>query len=129
MYDLLRLWFPRIPRALVYNEWFWYQASPYKETLRQKIEKDEAEDLILQRRVTIAPDVQVDTQTERGKLFELLADLTDEDGALAEMQDQDDITDLLSDFDNGSEEWQDYLDIFSREKDFTLSSNLLSNVL
>jgi hypothetical protein len=28
-----------------------------------------------------------DTQTEKGKLFESLADLTDEDGALAEMED------------------------------------------
>ena len=28
-----------------------------------------------------------DTQSERGKLFEILADLTDDDGALAEMED------------------------------------------
>jgi len=33
------------------------------------------------------PYIVQDTQTELGWLFEQLADLTDEDGALAEMQD------------------------------------------
>ena len=78
------------------DEWFWYQANPFQETLRQKIEKDEAEDLIRQRRETITPDVKEDTQTERGKLFELLADLTDEYGALAELEDLDNLSELFS---------------------------------
>lgn len=31
-------------------------------------------------------------------MFEILADLTDEDGALAEMEDLDDLSDWLSDY-------------------------------
>jgi hypothetical protein len=37
----------------------------------------------------IEPSIRENTQTEQGKLFELLADLTDDDGALAEIQDID----------------------------------------
>jgi hypothetical protein len=43
----------------------------------------------------IKPDIRHDTQTNRGKLFEMLADLTDEDGALAELQNLENIADWL----------------------------------
>ena len=43
--------------------------------------------MIQQRLESIQPCIGEDTQTERGNLFEILADLTDEEGALAEMED------------------------------------------
>ena len=55
--------------------------------MNQNMEKEEASDLIQKRRESILPYVQEDTQTDYGRLFEILADLTDEDGALAELQD------------------------------------------
>jgi hypothetical protein len=69
------------------KEWFWYQASPYPELLRQRLEKTEAEEMIKQRLESISPFCNQNTQSPRGNLFEILADLTDEDGALAEMED------------------------------------------
>jgi len=69
------------------KEWFWYQAEPFSDVLNKNISKKEAQELLKQRMEEIAPDLGQDTQSERGKLFELLADITDEDGALAEMED------------------------------------------
>jgi hypothetical protein len=43
----------------------------------------------------IIPDVRPETQTDRGKLFDMLADLTDEDGALAELEDLEHLADWL----------------------------------
>jgi hypothetical protein len=40
-----------------------------------------------------------DTQTERGRLFEILADITDEDGALAEMEDLESLDNWLYEVD------------------------------
>jgi len=36
-------------------------------------------------------------QTDRGRMFEMLADLTDDDGALAEIEDMDDVSGFLED--------------------------------
>lgn len=69
------------------DEWFWYQSEPFSKMMEQKIEKEEAEELLHQRLESISPSIQEATQTQRGKIFEILADLTDEDGALAEMED------------------------------------------
>jgi hypothetical protein len=79
------------------DEWYWYQATPYLDLLRKKLEKGEAQELIEQRLEEIKPYISEDTQTNRGKLFEVLADLTDEDGALAEMQDLKHLADWLVD--------------------------------
>jgi hypothetical protein len=69
------------------HEWFWYQANANPNLIRHTIPKDETLELIQQRRENIQPDVRLDTQTDQGFLFETLADLTDDDGALAEFQD------------------------------------------
>jgi hypothetical protein len=45
----------------------------------------------------IIPDVRPETQPECGMLFEMLANLTDEDGALAELEDPEHLTDWLVD--------------------------------
>ena len=71
------------------DEWFWYQAEFQPEMLEKQINKTEAEKLIQQRRDQIAPEIPLHGQTDRGQFFEMLADLTDEDGALAEMEDLD----------------------------------------
>lgn len=77
------------------NEWFWYQANLFPEQLQKQLTLEEAEELLDQRRESIDPYVEEKTQTQRGRLFEMLADLTDEDGAYAEMQDFDDLADWL----------------------------------
>jgi len=82
------------------DEWFWFQTNVYPNLIRQTINKAKTEELIKQRRESILPQVRSDIQTNRGKLFEMLADLTDEDGALAEIQDLgDDWEYLLGNFD------------------------------
>ena len=77
------------------DEWFWYQTEPKPGMMRQQLSRDEAEKQLLDRFSDIRPHIKSDSQTERGRLFELLADLTDEDGALAEMQDLRDLTHLI----------------------------------
>ena len=57
--------------------------------------KEEAQELIQQRLEDIRPEITEINQSERGRLFEMLADLTDEDGALAEMQDMENLSDLF----------------------------------
>jgi len=79
------------------NEWFWYQDNPFPDMLAQTIAKEEADELLQQRLESIHPYVQPDTQTDRGRLFEILADLTDEDGALAEMEDLDELSGWFDD--------------------------------
>jgi hypothetical protein len=67
------------------DEWFWYQSNPRDYQQSNPISKVEAQELLQERLADIRPDIREDTQTEKGKFFELLADLTDEDSALAEM--------------------------------------------
>ncbi len=73
------------------GEWFWYQANLSPELMREQIDKDEANELIQQRRDSIASFLGEDIHTEYGQFFEMLADLTDEDGALAEIEDMGDL--------------------------------------
>ena len=79
------------------QEWAWFQDHPFAETTARRISREEAEALLQARRDEIAPDAHEAIQTGRGKLFEIIADLTDEDGALAEMDDLGDLWDELSD--------------------------------
>ena len=69
------------------EEWFWYQSNLHEDQQEQVISKEEAQELLEKRLADLHPFIKEDTQTEKGKFFELLADLTDEDGALAEMED------------------------------------------
>lgn len=69
------------------EEWFWYQTEPFPSMMGQQIDKEEAKNQIRQRLESIIPNLDQSTQTRHGETFELLADLTDEDGALAEMED------------------------------------------
>ena len=72
------------------QEWFWYQSSLTPELFEKRIKKDAAKKILAERLANIAPSIERETeQTAYGMMFELLADLTDEDGARAEMEDID----------------------------------------
>ena len=75
-------------------EWFWYRGNPLPENLQQDISREEAVERVRERLASISPYAADQSQSRRGKLFEILADLTDEDGAYTEMQDLDDLFDL-----------------------------------
>ena len=77
------------------EEWYWYQANPHPKLIRNKLEKEAAQELLEQRMEEISPHISDKTQTNRGQLFEMLADLTDEDGALAEIHDLGHLADWL----------------------------------
>jgi hypothetical protein len=79
------------------HEWFWHQTPSTRAAIKNIIPKDEANEIIHQRLGCIGAHVNPDTQTARGRLFEMLAELTDEDGAYAELQDLDDLGDWLDD--------------------------------
>ena len=71
------------------HEWFYYSWNPPPgpDRLEKTVSKEEANKNIRQRKDEIAHYGTPDVQSERGKLFELLADLTDEDGAYSELED------------------------------------------
>lgn len=73
----------------IVQEWFWYpEPHPIAGDRSQlAVAPDSLRALLQARRNQIATYLHEDTQTRRGQLFELLADLTDEDGALSEMED------------------------------------------
>jgi hypothetical protein len=81
------------------KEWFWYQSETYPKMIEQKVEKEKAKEQIRQRLESLLPYFDQPTQTRRGEIFELLADLTDEDGALAEMEDLESLADWIFDVD------------------------------
>lgn len=80
-------------------EWFWYQAEASTDILQKQLDKEEAKEILKQRLESIQPYIGQNTQTQRGKIFEILADLTDEDGALAEMEDLESLDGWLFDVD------------------------------
>ena len=69
------------------DEWYWYSGATYPQSLRQEITLEETKALIQSRQADIGPEANRATQTGRGRLYEMLADLTDEDGALTELED------------------------------------------
>ena len=79
------------------DEWFWYKSYSYPNSFEQNLSREELLELIRERQEQIATYPSEITPSKRGKLFETLADLTDEDGALAEMEDMDDMDDLFGD--------------------------------
>lgn len=78
------------------EEWSFYRANPFPQTLEQHMSREEAEELLRTRREEITPYASQGKQTGRGRLFEMIADLTDDDGALSEMEDLGDLWDDLA---------------------------------
>lgn len=71
----------------IHQEWFWYQTTSNLIDPLKRLTKDEALERLQNRRDDIAPNLNEDEQSEQARMFEILADMTDEDAALAEMQD------------------------------------------
>lgn len=76
------------------DSWFFYQSNPFSKVLKEQLEPDEVQFLLQERRSDIAPYATEHNPSQRAQLFAMIADLTDEDGALSEM---DDIERLLRD--------------------------------
>lgn len=73
------------------QEWFWYKANAHSTSMARTVPKEEAEEILKERLSEIAPYISQAEQTRRGRLFEMLADLTDEDGAYTELEDLADL--------------------------------------
>lgn len=69
------------------QEWYWYQATATPEVLEKRIELGEALGQILTRIDEIKPRIRLNSQTAKGQFFETLAELTDEDFAMSELED------------------------------------------
>ena len=68
------------------DEWFWYSTT-LREEKTQPLMKDGALKAIQERREEVLAYAKAHSQSGRGKLFETLADLTDDDGAIADFED------------------------------------------
>ena len=73
----------------IVDEWFYYawNPAPGSDRWAATINKEEAREHIRQRKDEIAHYGTPEVQSKRGQFFEMLADLTDDDGAIAEMED------------------------------------------
>jgi hypothetical protein len=69
------------------SNWNWYETRLWRELAEVSLPKDEVIQLLEERRKEIAPYVNQTQQSRQGMLFELLADMTDEDGALSDLED------------------------------------------
>ena len=69
------------------DEWHWYQTYANSESSQGEISKDDAVKQIKARKDEILPYAEKASQSEAGYLFETIADLTDDDGAIAEFDD------------------------------------------
>lgn len=69
------------------DEWYWYETVRASELEHQSVTREAAKQQIEARYHEVKGYDTQDTQTQRGQLFEMIAELTDEDGAWSEMQD------------------------------------------
>lgn len=72
---------------LIEDEWFWFKTDLSPERLKKQIKKEEVEEILKQRTNDIHSEYGNEHQSQVGAMFDWLADLTDEDGAIAEMED------------------------------------------
>jgi len=69
------------------DEWRWYETVQFRQQIPQTLDSNDAQAWIQERIDEIAPYIKPQQQSRRAKLFEMLADLTDEDGATTELED------------------------------------------
>lgn len=69
------------------DEWHWYQTYANSESCKGEISRGDAIKQIEERKDEILPYAEKSIQSEAGYLFETIADLTDDDGAIAEFDD------------------------------------------
>ena len=85
----------------IVDSWQWYE-SQSKQASLPVLAKDKAYQRIKDREAFVKQHVTPTQQSPRAHLYEILADLTDEDGALTELEDLGWM--FLSDFDKESDE-------------------------
>ena len=71
----------------IHQEWFWHQTPADLVDPSKKLTREDVLGQLEVRRGEIQLHIDKNVQTEQGKLFEALADMTDDDAALSEMQD------------------------------------------
>lgn len=71
----------------ILHEWFWYQSLVGSGDLADNFTAAEALAQLEERRELLQQYAEGSQQTELGEMFEIIADLTDDDAAMAEMQD------------------------------------------
>jgi hypothetical protein len=81
------LGFHKFRERWITGEWFWYQTQESLVDVNERLSEDEIAERLKQRQVDISFYLDEDTQTELGRMFEEFADMTDDDAAIAEMQD------------------------------------------
>lgn len=74
---------------LIKDEWFWYPNSISQENGKKLIQKPEFADILQKRFAQLFSEYKQPKKSNMGALFELLSDMTDDDGALAELEDMD----------------------------------------
>jgi hypothetical protein len=81
------------------DTWRYYSTTATKKTLEQRLTATEAQWRLNQRQREIEAERSTDNEapSQRAILFALLADLTDEDGAMSELDDLGDFSDLFDD--------------------------------
>jgi hypothetical protein len=70
----------------LFDDWFWYETSLHNQGATP-LPKDEAIAQIRERRTEVLGYAAGQIQSDRGKLFETFADMTDDDGTLADFED------------------------------------------
>ncbi len=77
------------------DEWYWYRGHSRGDIEQQKIASEDAIKLLAERRAEVRAYAEKgNEQSERGKLFDIIADLTDDDAAESEL---DDLGDFFED--------------------------------
>ena len=71
----------------IHQEWFWFQTPANLVDPLEILTKEDAQDQLQKRTREITPYLRDEEQSELGRMFEALADLTNEVAAFAEMQD------------------------------------------
>jgi hypothetical protein len=72
------------------DEWRFYETQQLLHTMPQKIAPEDATALVQERYAEISPYATPQVQSKRAQLYEMMADLSDEDGALTELEDLED---------------------------------------
>jgi hypothetical protein len=77
------------------EEWFWYRSTAISEMTENIVDRAEATAQLEERRTEVLGyAAREQPQSLQGKLFELLADLGDDDGAIADLEDFGTLLDL-----------------------------------
>jgi hypothetical protein len=76
------------------REWFWYRTER-RNLHERRVAREEFMEQLEERAAYVASFLDEDSQSERGRLFELLADMTDDDGAIADLDEYENWLDSL----------------------------------